>query len=369
MGGKITKVVPGLYIGANENVRDDEDLIANCISHILSVQSSDTNIKKLSNHVYHKVFVGEPDTKGLLRVIPEANDFIHGARVASGNVLVHSESGMSSNVAVVAAYLMTVYQLDRKTAIATLQGLVPAVQPIPSLQNQLDRFYDNGSVEVDGKSVITAATERERLEKKFGRWPGMETDKRFLQAALTSHDNLKASGAFLLSSGESRSRQQSVSPPPATPDVPKCDTNVSVKLSAPKTNENADLDFCFDDVHENENDDHGGDVDERVDVDPPSSPSLEKSHDDLSDEDAIVGSIPVPRGMPGGNIAFSSRPQPLYHRPTAAPTVHIRGGDGGGSRDIFELVEDAAASLSGAGLVYSSTAPANGDIAFRRPQI
>ncbi len=47
MGGKITKVVPGLYIGANENAKHDEQLIANCISHILSVQSSDTQIERV----------------------------------------------------------------------------------------------------------------------------------------------------------------------------------------------------------------------------------------------------------------------------------------------------------------------------------
>lgn len=48
MGQQITKVLPGLYIGANDNAKNDEQLIANSISHILSVQSSDTQIDKVS---------------------------------------------------------------------------------------------------------------------------------------------------------------------------------------------------------------------------------------------------------------------------------------------------------------------------------
>lgn len=148
MGGKMTKVIPHLYIGGNENARDEGELIANCITHILTVQSTEAEINKvrlqlmlvllqkhnpsellnlslpfrflsiytlsyfavfvfhvlsitkspkhrqlvlfqLSKYEYLKVFVGKPASKGLLRVIPQTNDFIHSARMDSGNVLVH----------------------------------------------------------------------------------------------------------------------------------------------------------------------------------------------------------------------------------------------------------------------------------------
>lgn len=81
---------------------------------------------------------------------------------------------MSANVAVVAAYLMTVYNLTSKVAVSTLQGLVPAAHPITSLQNQLDRFDPETPENLRGDATISAASERERLLVNFGPWPHME---------------------------------------------------------------------------------------------------------------------------------------------------------------------------------------------------
>lgn len=79
---------------------------------------------------------------------------------------------MSANVAVVAAYLMTIYNLNSKIAVSTLQGLVPAAHPVTSLQKQLNRFCEGAPDNM--RAETTSETERARLFEKFGPWPHME---------------------------------------------------------------------------------------------------------------------------------------------------------------------------------------------------
>ncbi|KAH9283033.1 Dual specificity protein phosphatase 22-B [Echinococcus granulosus] len=333
MGGNMTKVLPHLYIGGNENARDEGELIANCITHILTVQSTEAEINKLSKYEYLKVYVGKPASKCLLRVIPQTNDFIHAARMQSGNVLVHSESGMSANVAVVAAYLMTVYNLTSKVAVSTLQGLVPPAHPVTSLQNQLDRFDPETPGNIRGDAPISAASERERLLEKFGPWPQMETDQRLLKAALDAHDELKASGAFLISSGESRPRQRTPSPPP----------NTTAKFVLPKDKRtpsppdpaytNPDGEFRFDDAH-GTSDKSDEDGFEHI----PTSP--EDSEKSLADEDAIIGSIPVPRpGVTGMSLIGHS----------------VAGGGGSRTHVSNALTEKAAAAVDEGDMMFEMT--------------
>ncbi|VDN96300.1 unnamed protein product [Rodentolepis nana] len=208
MGSQITKIIPNLYIGSNETARDETELIAKCITHILAVQSDDAEISKLSKYEYLKAYVGKPVSRALFRVIPQTNDFIHHSRMVGGNVLVYSESGTSANVAVVAAYLMTLYDLNSKIAVSTIQGCLPPAHPTENLQLQLDRFDSTSPEELRGDAPISSESERQRLLEKFGPWEFIERDKRELKEALNVHDNFKASGDIIITSGESRPRQR-----------------------------------------------------------------------------------------------------------------------------------------------------------------
>lgn len=212
MGSQITKIIPNLYIGSNETARDETELIAKCITHILAVQSDDAEINKLTKYEYLKAYVGKPVSRALFRVIPQTNDFIHRSRMEGGNILVYSESGTSANVAVVAAYLMTLYELNSKIAVSTIQGCLPPAHPTENLQRQLDRFDSTSPEELRSDAPISSESERQRLLEKFGPWEFIERDKRELKEALDVHDNFKASGDIIITSGESRPRQKAPSP-------------------------------------------------------------------------------------------------------------------------------------------------------------
>ncbi|TPP64744.1 Dual specificity protein phosphatase 22 [Fasciola gigantica] len=99
MGGSMTKVLPGLYVGALDNTKDEEELMANGISHILVVQNENYEIEKVieffcvyllvsAGRHYLQVVVNDQDDHAIGRCLFETNDFIHAARVQSDNVLV-----------------------------------------------------------------------------------------------------------------------------------------------------------------------------------------------------------------------------------------------------------------------------------------
>ncbi|KAF7248448.1 hypothetical protein EG68_09848, partial [Paragonimus skrjabini miyazakii] len=195
MGGSVTKVLQGLYVGRLDNVTDEKELIADCISHILVVQEFKFEIEKSAGRHYLQLLIPDHDDHSLLRCLSEANDFIHSGRMNSGNVLVCSDSGMSANVAVVVAYLMSVYLLDRHSALAVVRALKPGAQPVLSLQTQLEGFDTDFSLNCNQSNspgfvpLCTAHSEHKRLIEKFGPWPYLEEDMQSLQLAINSVDS------------------------------------------------------------------------------------------------------------------------------------------------------------------------------------
>ncbi|KAF5398541.1 Dual specificity protein phosphatase 15 [Paragonimus heterotremus] len=195
MGGSVTKVLQGLYVGRLDNVTDEKELIADCISHILVIQEFKFEIEKSAGRHYLQLLISDHDDHSLLRCLSEANDFIHSGRMNSGNVLVCSDSGMSANVAVVVAYLMSVYLLDRHSALAVVRALKPGAQPVLSLQTQLEGFDTDFSPNCNQSNspgsvpLCTAHSEHKRLIEKFGPWPCLEEDMQSLQLAINSVDS------------------------------------------------------------------------------------------------------------------------------------------------------------------------------------
>ncbi|CAI2731800.1 unnamed protein product [Schistosoma spindalis] len=233
MGGSMTKILPGLYVGGFDNAKNEEELMANCISHIIIVQNSKNDIERSISRQYLHLIVSEKLENSLLNQIQLSNDFIHRARLDSGNVLVCSDSGLSANVAVVTAYLMTVYSLDYYSAIRALRSLRYGAHPVEPLQKQLIEFDSKINEKSFNKQnqtnnthqdqqqqqqqqqqtelldsskhllnstvylAITSTSERERLNSIYGEWPYLEEDLQLLHTALNSHLNSTEESEFL----------------------------------------------------------------------------------------------------------------------------------------------------------------------------
>lgn len=79
--------MPGLFVGNLKDSKDSRQLERHGITHILSVHDSARKVFKDKRYL----LIGASDSprQDLVQFVPQANDFIHGARIRGGHVLVH----------------------------------------------------------------------------------------------------------------------------------------------------------------------------------------------------------------------------------------------------------------------------------------
>ncbi|VDL94779.1 unnamed protein product [Schistocephalus solidus] len=263
-----------------------------------------------------------------------------------------SVSGISANVAVVAAYLMSLYELDSRTAVSVLQGLVHAAQPVHHLQDQLDRFGAGPVVPSTPPSSspsqspqVTAASEHARLLEKYGPWPGMEADRHCIEAALSSHDDLKASGVFL---GDAEEDAAAVSLDAAAAYLKGAAKPTTSPEIIARSGEHADDDFFLEEDLDEPRNDLSGQEDpvEEDELSPATFPDEVGGDEGGSDggdseEEAneVVGSIPVPRGLMGAGDGGRQRFFAASYRPP--PATKMASGNIDLGLDIASLMPDS----------------------------
>ncbi|GFT93894.1 dual specificity protein phosphatase 22-B [Nephila pilipes] len=87
MGNGMNKVLPGLYVGNFRDAKDQEQLRANNITHIISIHD---NAKKVhEDKEYLCIQAADTPGQNLSQFFSRCNDFIHRARASGGGVLIH----------------------------------------------------------------------------------------------------------------------------------------------------------------------------------------------------------------------------------------------------------------------------------------
>ncbi|KAK7114172.1 dual specificity protein phosphatase 22-B-like [Littorina saxatilis] len=144
MGGAMSEILPGLYVGNIRDAQGKEKLEANNITHILSIHD---NAKELiPDKKYLCIVAGDNPHQDLMQFFPQCIDFIHQARLSGGSVLVHCLAGVSRSVTVTAAYMMTATSLGWRDAINAIRGARNQANPNFGFQKQLQR-YENEELE------------------------------------------------------------------------------------------------------------------------------------------------------------------------------------------------------------------------------
>lgn len=78
-----------------------------------------------------------------------------------GGVLVHCQAGMSRSASIVAAYLMTEFDLDPMEAVAMIRDKRPVIEPSATFWYQLGLFYNtDGKVSLKDRSTRQYYMER-----------------------------------------------------------------------------------------------------------------------------------------------------------------------------------------------------------------
>ncbi|VDK54330.1 unnamed protein product [Anisakis simplex] len=177
----MTRVLPRLYVGNLGDATDADQLIANKITDVLSVHSlSHPNVALESLNVLHLRISDLPEVN-IADHFSEAISFIHKARVSNRSVLVHCLAGASRSVCIVAAYVLTVTNLNYATTLSYLANIRPCANPNFGFRMQLIKYTQN-------KMFI----ERSRLQTVFG-------EDCFRMQQTEDEDDLKKSALFTAS--------------------------------------------------------------------------------------------------------------------------------------------------------------------------
>jgi len=89
------------------------------------------------NFTYLELDVQDNEDQNLIRVYPQARDFILGALAAGGRVLVHCNGGISLSPAFVIMFVMEQYQMTSEQAIQLVQNKRYCISPNGGFMSQI----------------------------------------------------------------------------------------------------------------------------------------------------------------------------------------------------------------------------------------
>ncbi|KAM4721642.1 interferon regulatory factor 8 [Rhinophrynus dorsalis] len=138
MGGGMSQILDGLYLG---NIRDSEDketLKRHGITHILSVHN---NAKPLLQEMtYLCIAASDSSHQNLIQHFKQCIKFIHECRLDGGGCLVHCLAGVSRSTTILVAYLMTVTNFDWEDCLSAVKSVRSYVGPNFGFQQQLQEY-------------------------------------------------------------------------------------------------------------------------------------------------------------------------------------------------------------------------------------
>lgn len=144
MGGEMSLILPHLYLGSLKDRTNKDLMIQNQIKRVLCViDVPDVIADKVDNKPTHILNLPAADVQeqDLEQYFEKAIDFIHQARVAHENILVHCYAGISRSATIVLAYLMTIGDYDVEKALQIVKGARGFIQPNPGFLSQLKKYH------------------------------------------------------------------------------------------------------------------------------------------------------------------------------------------------------------------------------------
>ncbi|XP_077144971.1 dual specificity protein phosphatase 22-A-like isoform X1 [Ranitomeya variabilis] len=164
MGGGMSQVLDGLYLG---NIRDAEDkasLSRHGITHIVSVHNNAKPL--LPGMTYLCIVACDSERQNLIQHFQESVRFIHECRVSGGRCLVHCLAGVSRSTTILVAYLMTVTSCGWEDCLSAVRAVRAYVGPNLGFQQQLQEY-----------ERTTAKEYRMWLLQEYGRSPFKDQER------------------------------------------------------------------------------------------------------------------------------------------------------------------------------------------------
>ena len=214
MGGVMSEIIPGLYVGSFNDARDESALSAAGITHILAVHDVRSNTPTTARvRQYRRMHASDNATQNLRQFFHEACEFIHEGRSAEsghGAVLVHCMAGVSRSVTLTLAYMCALLQRPWRDALRVVKCKRPVASPNYNFQYQLQSWQVWQLPTKCGRAaqsiwissilvLIFCQAEEEdivaldRLKQRFGVWARLEEDQDLFDKYLASFLELRYS--------------------------------------------------------------------------------------------------------------------------------------------------------------------------------
>ncbi|GAA5973698.1 hypothetical protein JCM11641_005085 [Rhodosporidiobolus odoratus] len=138
------EILPGLYVGPFQPSWKLGILQSLGITHIFCIaETREQHLFKAKfpgQFVYHIQEIRDADDQNLIRIFPDARQFIDSALTAGGRVLVHCGDGISRSPAIVTAYVMIKTGLTHEDAFQFVQARRFCVAPRTEFIHQLEAY-------------------------------------------------------------------------------------------------------------------------------------------------------------------------------------------------------------------------------------
>jgi len=138
------EIVPNLLLGPFLVSKSLEMLRDLGITHILCIrdvkEAFSVRARFPQNFVYLELDVRDNEEQNLIRVYPQARNFINTALQSGGKVLVHCNGGISLSPSFVIMYVMEQYEMTSDDAIQLVQNKRYCISPNGGFMSQIKEF-------------------------------------------------------------------------------------------------------------------------------------------------------------------------------------------------------------------------------------
>ncbi|XP_073512509.1 dual specificity protein phosphatase 8-like isoform X2 [Phyllobates terribilis] len=133
----VTRILPHLYLGSQNDVMDQEVINQNGITHVLNVSYSCPKPVFISDNHFLRIPINDSYCEKILPWLGAAVEFIGKVELVNGKVLVHCLAGISRSAAVAIAYIMRSMGLSLDDAYRFVKEKRPTISPNFNFLGQL----------------------------------------------------------------------------------------------------------------------------------------------------------------------------------------------------------------------------------------
>lgn len=138
------EIIPGLYLGPFQASKSIETLRQLGISHIVCIRDAkeafSVKARFPEQFRYLVLDVEDNEEQNLIRLFPEAKQFIYDAIAGGGRVLVHCNGGISLSPAFVVMFVMEHHQMGYEDALHMVQNRRYCISPNGGFLTQIKEY-------------------------------------------------------------------------------------------------------------------------------------------------------------------------------------------------------------------------------------